>query len=274
MTLHLEKERSAPNAFRRGRRTVTHSEKESAKARRTTLLQAYRQTGEPAIRDLLVAECTGLVSGLARGFANQGEQHDDLIQVGSIGLLKAIDRFDPDRGVEFTTYAVSAIVGEIRHHLRDKARLVRIPRGLWDLHVKLSRLREELTRSLGRPPTTWELGVAAGVSEREAAEALQVRSATQPASLSTPVGVEDGKEISLAELIGDDDPGYDATEIRLTLAKGLRRLAPRERWVLHMRYDRDLTQASIASELGVSQIHVSRIIRKALDTLGECVEAA
>jgi len=259
---------------RTGRRSVTRAEKESTSARRRTLLCAFREQGDTAARERLVADCMPLVASLARGYATQGEHVDDLIQVGSIGLLKAIDRFELERNTEFTAYAVPVIVGEIRHHLRDKVRLVQIPRSLRERYARLYRGREELTTTLGRVPTNAELGAAVGMSEPDVVEALEVRYAFQPASLSAIAsGFEEG-ELPLVELIGGDDPGFEAAENRAMLAARLGRLAPRERRILHLRYHHDLTQSRIAAELGLTQMHVSRLLHGALTTLRAGAEAA
>lgn len=277
MGLHHETRPFAPAAWgvpRAGRPTSTRDGSESAATRRHGLLRTFRESGELAIRDRLVADCLPLVSSLARRYANQGEQLDDLIQVGSVGLLKAIDRFDLDRGVRFTTYAASVIVGEIKHHLRDNVRLIRIPRDLRELSARLYGHRDELTAILGRAPTNRELAKAARVAEHEVVEALQVRLAIQPRSLSVAVVDDEGTEVSLADSIGGDDPAYQVAENRVLLASNLKRLAPRDQRILHMRYYGDLNQSRIGAELGISQMHVSRLIRKALDALGGAVEAA
>jgi RNA polymerase sigma-B factor len=268
---------SAPAAWsidRSGRGTLTGEGRESVAARRRGLLRAFRQNGELAARDRLVADCLPLVSLLARRYANQGEQLDDLIQVGSFGLLKAIDRFDFDHGAEFTTYAASLIEGGIKHHLRDNVRPIRIPRPLQELYVQLYGHRDHLTAILGRAPTNPELAKAAGVPEHEVIEALQARHAVQPGSLSAAVLDDNGSEAPLVEFVGDDDPGYQAAENRLLVATTFQQLGARDRRILHMRYHGDLTQSRIAAELGITQMHVSRLIRKALAALGEAVEAA
>ena len=166
------------------------------------------------------------------------------------------------------------IIGEIKHHLRDNVRLVRIPRDLRQLYMQLEGDRRELTATLGRAPTDLELATAAGVAEEDVFEALQVRFALLPGSLSAAVLDDEGGEVPLVDSIGQDDPAYQLAENRLLLAAKLEQLAPRDRRILHMRYYCDLNQARIGAELGISQMHVSRLIRKALDTLGEAVEAA
>jgi RNA polymerase sigma-B factor len=278
MRLHPESRPLAPLASSSGmtgQRAASRPAGNAGKVRRLELLRAFRENGDLASRDRLVADCAPLVSGIARDFANRGEQVDDLIQVGFIGLLKAIARFDTGRRVEFSTYASTAILGEIRHHVRDNITPIRIPRGLSDLHVRLSAQRAELILTLGRIPTNRELASAAGVTATEVGEALQIRSASRPRSLSAAtVGDDAGSEIGLVELIGRDDPGYQAAENRLHLAPALVRLGPHERRALSLRYGHDLTQARIAAELGVSQTQVSRILRKAVNTLGESVAAA
>jgi len=238
------------------------------------LLRAFHRTGERATRDRIVAEYMPLVVALARRYSGRGEGLDDLIQVGSIGLIKAIDRFDPGRGLEFTTYAVPTIVGEIKRHFRDKVGGMRVPRRLKELHLRISSVTNELTTSLGRAPTIPELAFAAGVTEPEVAEALEVASAFRLLSLSAGAENEDGDEVSLIDLIGDDEPAYRTADNRLLLRTGLRRLEGRERAILHMRFYAGLTQSEIAAEVGISQMHVSRMIRKSLASLADSLEAA
>ena len=241
---------------------------------RRALLRACRENGDLAARDQLVSEYLPLVSSLARRYAGRGEQLEDLIQVGSIGLLKAIDRFEFDRGVEFTTYAVPTIVGELKRHFRDKVWPVRVPRPLQELYLQVSAELEELTTTLGRSPTIPELSAATGVAEDDVVEALEVRFAFKLRSLSVGIEDDEGAEVPMVELIGDEESAYETAENRLLLAGGLSRLDPRERMILHMRFYRGLTQSQIAAQVGVSQMHVSRLIRKSLLALGGDLEAA
>src|SRR5438128_6203835 len=173
---------------------------------------AYARTKEPKLRDELVVTHLNLVRYLAVRFANRGESIDDLIQVGTVGLIKAIDRFDIERGVEFTTYATPTIIGEIKRHFRDRGWAVRVPRGLQELNVQLSKLVEQLTVQLGRSPTIPELAKAAGVEEESVLEALESGRAYSSLSLSTGGGTEDGEELDPLESLGDVEHQYEVSE--------------------------------------------------------------
>ena len=174
------------------------------------MLEAYRATGDRAARDRLVEEMMPLVHSLARRYAGRGEPVDDLVQVGAIGLIKAIDRFELERGVELSTYAVPTIVGEIRRHFRDRSWSVHVPRRMKELSLRVSRLVDDLSAELGRAPTVAELAEAADVEEEDVVEALETARAHTPASLSTPVDASG--ELTLIDLIGEDEAGYEALE--------------------------------------------------------------
>jgi RNA polymerase sigma-B factor len=238
------------------------------------LVRAYQENGDLDARDRLVVECMPLVRSLARRYAGRGEQIEDLIQVGSIGLIKAIERFDLSREVELTTYAVPTIVGEIKRHFRDRVWAVSVPRRLKELYFLLSRLLEELTADLGRSPTIAELAKAAGADEEEVVEALEVGRAYAARSLSSSPGGEDGNETDPIDLVPATDSPYAASEDRAMLVAGFEALDERERQILHLRFFEGLTQSQIAVEVGISQMHVSRLIRKALETLRTELEGA
>jgi RNA polymerase sigma-B factor len=185
-------------------------------------------------------------------------------------LIKAIDRFDLDRGVELTTYATPNIIGEIKRHFRDKGWAVRVPRGLQELNVQLSRIVEQLTVQLGRSPTITELAKAAGVEEEEVLEALESGRAYSSLSLSTGSGgQDDGEDLDPLESIGTEEHQYDVSEDRAVLAPGFRVLDERERMILHLRFFEGLTQSQIAQQVGISQMHVSRLIRRSLEKIRE-----
>jgi RNA polymerase sigma-B factor len=237
------------------------------------LLRKYHEEGDLAAREQLIEQYLSLVRSLARRYAYRGEQLEDLVQIGSIGLIKAIDRFDIDRGVELTTYATPNIIGEIKRHFRDKGWAVRVPRGLQELNVKLSRLVEELTVQLGRSPTIAELAKASGAEEEEVLEALESGRAYSSISLSTgPGGGDDDDELDPLETIGTEEPGYEMSEEWAVLEPGLRVLDDRERAILHLRFFDGLTQSQIAQQVGISQMHVSRLIRRALEKIREEIE--
>jgi RNA polymerase sigma-B factor len=233
------------------------------------LLRRYHEQGDLAAREQLIEQYLSLVRSLARRYAYRGEQLDDLVQIGCIGLIKAIDRFDIDRGVELTTYATPNIIGEIKRHFRDKGWSVRVPRGLQELNVRLSHLVEELTVQLERSPTIAELAKAASVEEEEVLEALESGQAYATLSLSAPGGSggEDGSDLDPLESLGEIEHEYEVSEDRAVLAPGFRALDDRERRILHLRFFEGLTQSQIAQQVGISQMHVSRLIRRALEKI-------
>jgi RNA polymerase sigma-B factor len=208
-----------------------------------------------------------LVRSLARRYAYRGEQFEDLVQIGAIGLIKAIDRFDVNRGVELTTYATPNIIGEIKRHFRDKGWSVRVPRGLQELNIKLSRLLDELTVELSRSPTIDELAKAAEVTDEEVLEALESGRAYSSLSLSAGTNQDDEGEVDPLESLGTEEPRYALTEDLVLLAPGFRVLDERERWILHLRFFEGLTQSQIAQQVGISQMHVSRLIRRSLEKI-------
>ena len=232
------------------------------------LLRRYHERGDVEARERLIEQYLPLVRSLARRYSYRGEQLEDLVQVGCIGLIKAIDRFDVNRGVELTTYATPNIIGEIKRHFRDKGWSVRVPRGLQELNVRLSRLVEELTVQLERSPTVAELAKAAGVDEEDVLEALETGQAYATLSLSAPSGGgEDGDDLDPLESLGEIEKEYEVSEDRAVLAPGLRVLDERERRILHLRFFEGLTQSQIAQQVGISQMHVSRLIRRALEKI-------
>ncbi|HEY7708076.1 MAG TPA: SigB/SigF/SigG family RNA polymerase sigma factor [Gaiellaceae bacterium] len=233
------------------------------------LLRRYHQQGDVEARQQLIEQYLPLVRSLARRYAYRGEQLEDLVQVGSIGLIKAIDRFDVERGVELTTYATPNIIGEIKRHFRDKGWSVRVPRGLQELNVRLSRLVEELTVQLERSPTIPELAKAAGVEEEQVLEALESGRAYSSVSLSTGGGSDEDGELDPLESLGTIEHEYEVSEDRAVLAPGFKVLDERERKILHLRFFSGLTQSQIAAEIGISQMHVSRLIRRSLEKIRE-----
>ena len=232
------------------------------------LLRRFHRQGDLAAREQLIEQYMSLVRSLARRYSYRGEQLEDLVQIGAIGLIKAIDRFDLSRGVELTTYATPNIIGEIKRHFRDKGWSVRVPRGLQELSVQLSRIVEQLTVQLGRSPTIAELAKEAGVDEEAVLEALESGRAYSSVSLSAPQGSgDDDGELDPLESIGTEEHQYEVSEDRAVLAPGFRVLDDRERTILHLRFFEGLTQSQIAQQIGISQMHVSRLIRRALEKI-------
>lgn len=226
------------------------------------LLQAYCETGDPAARERLIELHLPLVRALARRYANCGEHLEDLVQVGSIGLIEAIDRFDPDRGSELASFAAPTICGEIKRHLRDRASTVRIPRRLADLNRRLHPRRASLAARLSRAPTLSELAEDAGLAERDVAEAVATESMRTVVSLPA----ADGASSELDGAVVVDD-AFDSSDDRMLLAAGFRTLEARQRRILHLRYFAGLNQAEIAREVGISEMQVSRSLRASLERL-------
>jgi RNA polymerase sigma-B factor len=217
-----------------------------------------------AERERLIVEHLPLVRGLARRYADRGEPLDDLVQVGTIGLIKAIDRFEPERGFKLASFATPTILGEIRRHFRDRSWTVRVPRGIQEARAQISHAVAELSAENGRSPSVREIAESAGLSQEDVLDALAAGSAQRPAPLASPGG-EGDDEIGVS--VGMEDEGYERAEDRATLDAGLAALPARERVILHLRFEEGLTQSQIAERIGVSQMHVSRLIRRALETL-------
>jgi RNA polymerase sigma-B factor len=236
------------------------------------LLRRYHEEGDLQAREKLIEQYMSLVRSLARRYSYRGEQLEDLVQIGAIGLIKAIDRFDIDRGVELTTYATPNIIGEIKRHFRDKGWAVRVPRGLQELNVQLSRLMEQLTVQLGRSPTIPELAKAAGVEEEHVLEAIESGRAYTSLSLSVGGGADDD-DLDPLESLGTEEHQYEVSEDRAVLAPGFRALDQRERMILQLRFFDGLTQSQIAQQVGISQMHVSRLIRRSLEKIRETIAA-
>jgi RNA polymerase sigma-B factor len=209
-----------------------------------------------------------LARSLARRYAGKGEPLDDLEQVASLGLLKAIDRFDVSRDVRFATFAVPTIAGELKRHFRDRGWMLRVPRDIQELSARVVRSREILTRELGRSPTATDVARALGTGVEQVLEALRAADTYRMMSLDEPLAEGAGA----LEAIGGDDEGYELAEHRVLLRCGLDRLSDREREIVRLRYYEGLTQREIARAVGVSQMHVSRLIRRSIDAMRDTIE--
>jgi RNA polymerase sigma-B factor len=221
-----------------------------------------------AIRDELVETHLPLVEYLARRFRNRGELHDDLVQVATIGLIKSVDRFDLERGVEFSTYATPTIVGEIKRHFRDKGWAIRVPRRLQELKLSLAKATSELAQRNGRSPTVAELATYLGMSEEDVLEGLESANAYSTVSLDTPEN-GDSDALAVADTLGVIDESLEGVEYRESLKPLLDQLPPREKRILLLRFFGNMTQSQIAAELGISQMHVSRLLARTLTQLRE-----
>jgi RNA polymerase sigma-B factor len=240
----------------------------------TAVFERYRRSRDPADRDALVRRYLPLAGALAARYRHTSEPFDDLRQVASLGLVKAIDRYDPARGTAFTSFAVPTILGELRRHFRDTTWMVRVPRDLQELAGRLDDATTELEPELGRGATADELAQRLGVTAERVLEAREAAGAHWATSLDAPPAAGDGGT-SLAELFGAEDDALGAVEDAVTLELlAADALDDREREILRLRFGEDLRQSDIGERLGISQMHVSRLIRRALERLQERAESA
>ena len=226
--------------------------------------RAYRTTGDRALRNELLADYRGLAISLAQRMARRGEPLEDLVQVAELAMLRAIERFDPDREVSFAAFAVPTVLGELKRHFRDHTWSVRVPRPTKELYVRLRSAVGELTLALGRAPTVRELATHLGVYEEQVLEAMEAGAGYRSASMSAR-SVQAHADV-VGQRIGESDPGEQSLT-RVTLQRVMGELPERERRILYLRFFEDRTQAEIGAELGISQMHVSRLLRATLATL-------
>jgi RNA polymerase sigma-B factor len=235
------------------------------------LHRRYKATTDPAekerIREQLVPAYESLVYFLARKFQNRGEPLEDIVQVGFLGLIKAIDRFDPDLGNEFTTFATPTIAGEIKRYFRDRSWAIRFPRRLQELYQQVVRVNEEMKNQLNRQPTVAEIAERLKVSPEDVLEAMEMSPAHTPLSLDATIGSDGEEGRQVAETVGGEDVNLDRVEMRDVLERAMQHLTPRERAIMAMRFYEELSQSEIAKRLGISQMHVSRLQRAALEQL-------
>ncbi|MEO7981521.1 MAG: RNA polymerase sigma factor SigF [Sporichthyaceae bacterium] len=220
-------------------------------------------------RDSLVEQHLPLVEHLARRFRNRGEPYDDLVQVATIGLIKSVDRFDLERGVEFSTYATPTIVGEIKRHFRDKGWAVRVPRRLQELRLSLAAATSELSQRNGRAPTVHELATHLKISDEEVLEGMESANAYSTLSLDAGDSGSGDEPMPVSETLGVEDEGLEGVEYRESLKPMLEQLPPREKKILMLRFFKNMTQSEIANEIGISQMHVSRLLARTLAQLRE-----
>jgi RNA polymerase sigma-B factor len=237
------------------------------------LLERYHGTRDLAARDALVERFLPLARQLARRYQRGSEPFDDLVQVASLGLLKAIDRFEPDRATAFSSFAVPTILGELKRHFRDRGWSVRVPRDLQEMAVRVDRVTEELAGRLGRAPTPAEIASHIGATTEQVLEAREAAGAYRAVSLDRPRDDEDEGD-GMADTMGIEDPGFGLAEDAATVERLMSVLSDREREVLRLRFAEDLTQSEIGARVGVSQMHVSRLIRQAVARLREAAERA
>ena len=241
------------------------------KARTRELFDRYKNGHDESARDELIMSHLNLVRFLASKFKNRGEPLDDLIQVGTIGLIKAIDRFDPARGLEFTTYATPTILGEIKRHFRDKGWSVRVPRRLQELSAKVNQTTDDLTKELQRSPSTQEVAERLGVSVDEVLEAMESSSAYSSVPLEAG-GSDDDDAPAVIDHYATEDQYLAASDDRMVVEDAIREFSPRERQVIRMRFRDGMTQVEIAKRLGVSQVQVSRLLRRTLKKVQDKID--
>jgi len=237
-------------------------------ARERDLLRRYHRHGDTTARDQLAEEMLPLARALAGRYAGRGEPLDDLVQVACVGIMKAIEGFDLGRDVRFSSYATPTVLGEIKRHFRDKTWAVRVPRGTQELQLQVAKARDELTNELGRSPTVIELARKIDAPFEDVLSTIQSADARRARSFDEPIG----EDATLADSIGITDPELGRAEIRVLIDGALDVLTPRDREILRLRFEEDLTQTEISHRIGVSQMQVSRLIRQALARLRMNIE--
>jgi RNA polymerase sigma-B factor len=233
------------------------------------LWRRFARDRDPATREELVRRNMAFAKRLALRYRGASESFDDLLQVANLGLLNAIDRYEPERGIPFTAFASPTILGELKRHFRDRVWTVRVPRGLHDRMAEVDRAITELTKKLQRAPSVGEIADRLDLEQTEVLEVLEANHNRRPLSLDRPAGSEDSDESPPTEWIGSEDEGFELVEGRIALDEALPYLDERERLVLRLRFAEDMTQSQIAERIGHSQMHVSRILRRALVRIRE-----
>lgn len=236
------------------------------------LLASYATDRDPKVKDELVAQHLNLVRYLAGKFSNRGENLEDLVQVGCLGLIKAIERFDPERGTEFTTYATPTIVGEIKRHFRDKGWAIKVPRRLQEFNASVAKTTEELTSSLGRVPTPDEIAKKLEVNPEDVLEAQELGQSYNLLSIDSELDADDSRKTSsLLDYLGRDDFQLEQVEDRLALHRAFSSLPSRERLLMYLRFFENRSQSEVAKVLNISQMHVSRLQARSLETMRQAL---
>lgn len=237
------------------------------------LFKRYAKNHDKSTRDRLILGHQNLVNYLAGKFANRGIPLEDLIQVGMIGLINAVDRFDPDRGLQFSTYATPTILGEIRRHFRDKGWGLKVPRRLQELNLAASKAADKISSELGRPPTVQEVAACIGASEEETLEAVEMGNAYETVALDAPMQSQgESALLTLSDFLGKEDADLQRIDFYGDLRQALSALEPRERAIIYYRFFKELSQTQVAERLNISQMHVSRLQHKAMKKLKELLD--
>jgi len=236
------------------------------------LWRQFAKTRDAAIREELIRRNMPLAKHLALRYRSTTESFDDLLQVANLGLLGAVDRFDPERGIPFSAFASPTILGELKRHFRDRVWTVRVPRGLHDRMAEVDKAVVELTKKLQRSPSVGEIAERLEVEQTDVLEVLEANHNRRPLSLDHPVGGDDAEESPPGDWVGEEDKRFELVESRVALEATLPYLEERERLILRLRFVEDMTQSQIAERIGHSQMHVSRILRRALGRIRERIE--
>jgi RNA polymerase sigma-B factor len=250
------------------------SDRPAAKRLEQQLFRRYQHHGDLHARRELTERYLPLARSLARRYERPGESLDDLLQVASLGLVKAIDRFDPERGLSFSSYAVPTMLGELRRYFRDTGWALHVPREMQERVLKVNTAVERLSGELGRSPSPQQLADELNLPVEEILEAIEANTAYDTSSLDTPLRSGDEQSQTVAETLGETDARFELIEDRASIGPALKALPERERLILHLRFVDDLTQTEIAQRIGVSQMHVSRLIRRALEQIRVAAQAA
>jgi RNA polymerase sigma-B factor len=229
----------------------------------------FARDRDPAIREELIRRNMPFAKRLALRYRGASESFDDLLQVANLGLLNAVDRFDPERGIPFTAFASPTILGELKRHFRDRVWTVRVPRGLHDRMAEVDKAIAELTKELQRSPSVGEIAARLAIEQTDVLEAMEAGHNRRPLSLDRPAGPDESDDSPPTEWVGGEDESFELVEGRLALDAALPHLEERERLVLRLRFVDDMTQSQIAERIGHSQMHVSRILRRALERIRE-----
>jgi RNA polymerase sigma-B factor len=251
----------------------TRASAQQFEAEAERLFQEFRRTGDGKCREQLVEMHENLVRFLVAKFANRGEPVEDLVQVGTIGLINAIDRFEPERGIKFSTYATPTIVGEIKRYFRDRSWNLKVPRWLQELNLQVVKANDLLAQQLGRSPTVPEIAAYVGCSEEDALNAMELGNAYETVSLDTRLAVDGEAPLTLSDSIGVTDLDLDQIDSYDDLKGALEQLDKRERMILYLRFFQELSQTEVAKRLNISQMHVSRLQHRALERLKELLSA-
>ena len=264
---------ASPRTMLRGQRRAPCTGEDIRETERQLLVR-YHEEGDLAAREELCERFLPLARDLALRYTYTDEPLDDLVQVASLGLIKAIDRFEPGRGTKFTSYAAPTILGELKRHFRDKGWSLHVPRDLQERTLAVSRATEVLSKELGRSPKVREVAAHLGCSVEQVLEAQEAAASYEAASLDAPTARDDGESATLVDLLGQDDSSYELVEDREAIASTWAELPEVERQVLELRFKHDLTQREIGERIGFSQMHVSRLLRRALNRLENAAAAA